>query len=221
MNNSNLISDAAQEPLADMHIQTCFYIFTANAFFCLGVILVGMLPYYHYFGPEISLMGFVICISASIPCYVAMAFTLSIGRTHAAIGLACVWWLCIAGVVGFMSAVLYNIVPLQFMLVSMMQSLAIVCFSRQSPYWMPWGSAALVMLSVTVLVWCASIYAFVIEADWGYAGGMASAAILLIAYNARQIHRSKERKGASWDAIAESVLGYYCFDVLHWMEKMQ
>lgn len=105
-----------QGALPDIRIQIVFYIFSVHAVFAMGCMFFGAVPYYHYFGEKETLIG----LWTSLACLVLsfMAITVLVWRKahiNVAILGGLVFWVSAIELVGFASATLVNIAPIQFM----------------------------------------------------------------------------------------------------------
>ncbi len=219
LSTDTLLHDSASRRNPLVEIQISFYIHMANVVFCLFCLLIAALPYYHYFGRTPSIVGFAVNFGVSLVLYAGIIYLLHTRHFEAVVIVALFWLPTVALSIGFLSAIVYNVTPIQFMLMSMIQSITIVSITRTSPDWMPWYLAAGASLASSAVVWCISIYAFVVEADWVFAGFlMLAGSLLLAAYNGRQVIRSKTYV-MNRESITTAVLHYYCGDVCDLIAK--
>lgn len=208
---SSLLHDSAlQSQLPDVRVQVIYYMFLVNAIFCVGCILVGAIPYYHYFGRRATEYAFIgVAIGWSLT-YVLMSFAVFEQYLQVALWIAGLWAILTAAFIGFASALSYNISPIQFMLVSFAQSITMVIYTRLSNRYVSVVLSGVYMLIASVLAWILCIYGFVVENDWISAGVIAVLAIALVFYNTMQIQNTASRYDASWEKGVTAVLQYYC-----------
>lgn len=209
--NEPLIS---QPLLPDVSVQIMYFIFTANLLFCTFAITVGAIPYYHYFGYLSTRNIFVASLSLVGVSYVAMSVCIVL--KHVDIALWCLfffWTLC--GVfVGFISAFTYNIAPIQFMTIWWAQSVTIVAYTRYSPQRININTATIWMGAVSAVVWCVSIYGFIVESDWIPGVIILFLSVLLVLYNRLHLQRVVGRYNMSWEDGVTAICSYYCFDMV-------
>lgn len=208
--NSEIIIDSANLPLPDLSVQHVFYVHTANVLFTTCAMLMGSIPYFYYLGLGASHAGFfvgIIAWSLTLTILSVSLFTRHIFCAIAALGVLC---FASAAMAGFTAAITYTIAPVQMLVVSCGQSIAIVIYTRLSPRHLDPLLIGVVTLAASTLVWCISIYAFIIESDWLFAGLIFGAAILLMLYNIWFAMRMTSRFDSKWTSVAEAICTFYC-----------
>ncbi len=212
MPDGDLLANASRTRPALVEIRITFYVHLVNVMFCMFCVLIGAFPYYHYFGRTQSLIGYTVSFIVSLVFYGGMIVAIMFDELEHATVLAIFWLPCVALSAGFLSAVIYNITPIQFMLMSMVQSTTVLTIMQLWPYHMVWYKVAGSACGASIIVWCASIYGFVLEADWGYAVVLiVLGSVVLSIHNARQLIRSVEYN-VSKESIIRAVLDHYCYD---------
>ena len=210
----NLIVNSSTAPVP---MRVALYVHTANVVWTLFVLLVGAIPYYHYWGAEVSLVGLMVVAPLWCFSYLIAALAHANSRIITVAVCGAFWTLCSAALVGFASAELFNIAPLQLVAISFAQSIANVIYvqlagaSPASHEGVNWRWAVPGMAAATVLVWAASIYGFVIEHDWLFAAALAALGALLAAYNARSLAQARNYAMNNAD-VARAICDYYMGD---------
>lgn len=205
----NLTFIAPKAPL-DINITLIFYMFTTALCFTMVGILVAAIPYYDYLGAVATRDGLIGTGIGAIFLYTGLLVSLSFAQKALVITFGIAWGLCFSLFAGFVAASVYNIAPLQCFLVGWAQALAMIVYTRMSPQKMDVGTAAAVMLFASAVVWCASIYGFVVENDWVVSGVMVVWACLLVAYNVWQIKQIKNKYNLTWEDGVMVCAQYYC-----------
>jgi len=203
--------------LPDIRVTIIFYIFCSNVVFCMGSIFLGAIPYFYYLGAQWTYNGLIISVCGWIVSYIAMAWCTSRMYVNAIIGANIVWWLFTSAVVGFVSATIYNIAPIQFILISWAQSMVMVMYTVQSPHNVEIRTCTLLMIGGMVIVWLASVYMFLIEHDWLGGSVILILGGMLVAYNTIVIQRTESRYDASWKEGVRAVSEYYCRDLVEFL----
>lgn len=210
----NLVADAITPAPP---IRVALIVHFANVIWCLGVVMLGALPYYHYFGAEPSLIGMCIGIGCWLLTFILMSIAIVNQRLSTAIICGALWTMSNAVLAGFLSAMISNIIVLQFFMVSLVQSVAIIVFLQLAPKQtsvlednrLNWRWTLPGMLVASVLVWLLWIYAFVVEDDWWFGLGLAVMALALIAYNGRRLSLASDYNTSRAD-LARAIMEYYC-----------
>lgn len=210
----NLVADAVT-PAPPIHVALLVHF--GNVIWCIGVVMLGALPYYHYFGEQPSLIGMLVGLGCWILTFALMSLAIANQRLPAALVCAALWTMSNAVLAGFLSAMLSNIIVLQFFMISLVQSVAIIIFLQLAPKStsvlednrLNWRWTLPGMLIASVLVWLVWIYAFVVEDDWWFSLGLAILALGLIAYNARRLSLASNYNTSRAD-IAQAIMEYYC-----------
>lgn len=207
--------------LINARVQTIFYVYTANAIVCMLCVLMGSIPYYDYIGKNPTILSFLFSATMLSVTYMLMAFFIEQKRFHIAIGCLVAWILSGIGFVGFLSALVINISPLQFVTLCMAQSLCIVVHTRLSTRKLSIRAMTLSCIGISVFVWCISIYGFVVEGDW-----MAAVIILLLSffvviYNHRFIHLTGTNKyDTTWQSTVTALMHYYSYDAMRFIQAV-
>lgn len=194
----------------DLKITLLFYMHTTNLFYTMVAILMAAIPYYDYLGTEATRDGLIASGICAIFLYTGLFTALSFAKKSLMILFGSLWGAAFAIFLGFLSASVYNIAPLQCLLVWWAQSLAMIVYTRLSPRNVDRGTAVSAMLFASAVVWSASIYAFLIEKDWIVSGVMIVWAALLACYNVWQIANVKDNFGMSWEDVVHVCAQYYC-----------
>lgn len=198
--------------IINVKVQTTFYVFTVNVIICVMCMGVSAIPYYHYFGKTASVLSMIFSSILMGIFYILTGFFMH-HQKQLYIALACLvaWVLCGFAFVGFLSALVVNISPIQFVSLCFAQSIAMVVYTRTFPRHMINNVAIIAMFGADLLVWLISIYGFVVEGDW-----MAAIVILLLSffvifYNQFfLLHVKKRGYNTTWQSTAEAVIFYYC-----------
>jgi hypothetical protein len=153
--------------------------------------------------------------------YVLTAFFLR--QKHLYLSLVCLgcWLLAGAAFVGFLSALVVNISPIQFVTLCFAQSLAIVVYTRVSIRKMVHKIAVMAMLGATLVVWLVSIYGFVVENDWMAATVILLLSFFVVIYNHRYLlHVKNAGYSTAWESTAEAIIHYYCMDAIRFVDAI-
>lgn len=218
--SEKLLHTSATSLLPDISVQVLFHVFIANVVFTTGCMLVGAVPYYHYFGYLATRNSFIVFSILWMLSYIGMAVAVIKKHLRVAIGMLLIWWAATASLVGLLSALSYNISPIQFMMLSWGQSISMVCYTRVSPRYISTPISALFMIATSTSIWGVSIYGFVVEHDWPFAIAILVASVFLTIYNIRQIENANNRYDASWDQGVTAVCQYYCDDIVYAIKKL-
>lgn len=207
----SLVAEANNIPTP---VRIAMYVHLANVFWCVVVLLLGALPYYYYLGVAVTLSGAAVSGLLFTAIYILWSMALANQRIDTAIMCAVPWTLSTAALVGFASATVYNISPLQFVAISLGQSIAMCIYLQSSENktekGLNWQWSVAALLVATLLVWLASIYGFVVEGDWLYAIGLWGAALLLCAHNVWHLRFRAETYRMEEDGIKTAIMEYYC-----------
>ena len=202
-----LVKNNPPFPIQDVYVTLLFYMFMCNLFLTLGAILLASIPYYNYFGLQLTKEGFLITGCCSIILYVAFFLSVSYKQIKVAMVVGGLWWLSFAFFIGFFCAMIYNIALIQFLLISWAQSAAMIVYIRSVK--MEWYLTLVILSFASMIVWVISIYGFVIENDWIMSGVIASMACLLVAYNMWQLKNVKGKFDLSYEQSILVCLQYY------------
>jgi hypothetical protein len=207
--DSSILLQSATSIAPDVRVQIIFYIFSVNAILSLGCMLFAAIPYYHYFGHLQSQNGLIVAGLCFVLLYAAMIFSVSKRALRSAIFLGILWWGSCIAIVGFLSALLVNIAPLQFMAIAFAQSISIVIQTRISPRNISINYSMGIMSVATLIAWGLSVYGFIVEADW--AGGIVVLLVgaALVGYNTQAIRNTEAKYDASWEQGVTAVFDYY------------
>lgn len=195
-------------PLQDPYIILLFYMFSCNAILTLFAILVASIPYYYYFGYEFTREGFLVTGANCILFYIFFFVAFSTKHIKTAIALWILWWLSFSIFIGFISASIYNISLIQWLLISWAQSIAMIVYIRTMK--IEWYFTLSLLSAISICVWTLSIYGFIVENDWIMSGVIAGLSVLLVAYNMWQIKHVKGNFDLSWEQSMMVCLQYYC-----------
>lgn len=211
MKSDMLLDEAMQGALPDIRIQIVFYIFCVNAVFAMGCMFFGAVPYYHYFGENETRIGLWTSLACLVVAFITMTF-LVWRKLHinVAILASLVLWISTIELVGFASATLVNIAPIQFMAIVFLQSISIVAYTRFSPRLVSMQIVIAVQIVATIVAWALSIYGFIVEADWIGGGVLLLLSAASIAYNVRAIYATEDRYDASFEQGVNAILDFYC-----------
>lgn len=212
MLDDTILLENATRKMPDIRVSIIFYIFCCNVVFATGTMFMGAIPYFYYVGLYWTHNGLFISLGGWVVSYMLMTFFTTRMHVHAIIGSGIAWWLCTSAVIGFLSATLYNIAPIQFMILSWAQSLVMVMYTTHSPHNIDLRVSSGLMALATLLAWLASVYMFLIEKDWIGSILLIIMGALLGAYNLMAIHRTESRYDASWEQGVRACAEYYCFD---------
>jgi hypothetical protein len=208
----DIVSGASKQ---DIPIRIGLYMHMANVIWCLNTLLLGSIPYYHYYGPQASNIGLVVSSISWVVLYVLMTIAVQNNRIRTAIACGVAWTVASAAFAGFVSASLYNIIALQFISIAFGQSIAVVGYlewarkSGDATNAIRWQWAVPGMVVASVLVWLASIYGFIVEHDWNFAAGLIVCALTLVAWNAWRLTKASDYN-MDEDGVTRAILEYYC-----------
>lgn len=205
----SVVSPAVKRPIQDVYITLLFYMFSTNIFLSLCGILLASIPYYNYFGIEQTKEGMLFSGICAILFYIAFFLSLS-SKLHTRIIIATglLWWTSLSLFIGFMSAILYNISLIQWVLISWAQSVAMIVYIRS--WKIEWYLTLVILIGTSLGIWLISLYGFLIENDWLMSGVIACMACALVAYNMWQVKNLKDRGDLSWEQTVWVCAQYYC-----------
>jgi len=226
--NENLLEKDALKPTNEIRVNIIFYIFTVHSFVCLICVLIGAIPYYHYFGKANTTTGFIICLSLSFFFYLLMAilvssknFTKNGWIFYSAFLVGGIWLILSAFSFGYFSALIYNISPIQFMFILWAQSIAVVAYSRTIKKDISMYKCVGLMAFSGTLVWCFSIYGFVVESDWIAAGVIFCVSLFSLIYNGKQIENTEDKYDASFEQTSLACFHFYCSDLVYIIDSIK
>lgn len=212
---TSLLHEAAlTSQLPDVRVQIVFYMFAAHMLFCMTAMVLGGIPYYHYFGALDTHHGLWASVGAVFISHALMTAAITHRYVHVAIGAGASFTLAWAFFVGFFCATIYNIAPIQCMAMWWGQAMAMVIYTRLSPRLISVNKAGAVMTVATLLVWSASIYGFIVEVDWWGAAIILCLSLAMVGYNMTQIEDTENRYDASWEQGVTAVCNYYGCDAV-------
>lgn len=212
--DETLLTENASKRMPDLRVRIIFYIFCGNAIFSFGTLLLGAIPYFYYLGLYWTHNGLFISLAAWVILYLGLAFSTSRMYLRVVMGFGLLWWIATSAVVGFLSATIYNISPIQFMAISMSQSVAMIIYTVQSPHHVETMTCGVLLSLATVIALLFSIYTFTVENDWIASGCLVFLGIALGAYNLMAIQRTEDRYDASWEQSVRAIAEYFCFDLI-------
>lgn len=196
-------------PVTDVYVTLLFHMFMTNIFFTLGAILLAAIPYYDYFGMYTTREGLLVSGVCAIVFYILFFLSVSYERINLLIGMGFVWWISFSLFVGFISASIYNISLIQWLLISWAQSVALIVYIKKAK--IDWYVAGVILFCTTLVVWSISIYGFVVENDWIMSGIILGMSFVMIGYNIWQMMHIKENNsGISWEQRVLVCARYYC-----------
>jgi FtsH-binding integral membrane protein len=194
-------------PIQDPYVTLLFYMFTCNLFLTLGAILLASIPYYNYFGLTQTREAFLGTGCATIFFYILFFLSMSFKRIKTAMVLGSLWWISFSLFIGFLSALIYNIALIQWLLICWAQSVAMIAYIKSIK--IQEYLTVCILTVASVAVWLVSIYGFVVENDWIMSGVIAGMGALLVAYNMWQVKNVKGKFDLSWDQSVLVCLQYY------------
>lgn len=212
----NIVADASQ---LDVPIRITLYTHMANVVWCLTTLLLGAIPYYHYFGNQASGVGLIASAIVWTVLYALMALATANVKMRTALVCAVLWTFASASLAGFACAMLYNISVLQFVAIAFGQSIALIIYVDLSRK-LAWRWAIPCMVLASVLVWAASIYGFIVEDDWFFAGGLVLAAAALVGWNAWRLTKSMDYN-MNEEGVVHAILDYYCAPLASVIKRLQ
>lgn len=227
--NENLLMEDATKPVTEIRVNIVFYIFTVHSFVSLFCVLIGAIPYYHYFGKTNTINGFIVCICISAFFYLLMATFVSMSDFlkndfyfYGAFVVGAIWIILVAFTFGYFSALIYNISPIQFMFIVWAQSCAVVIYTRSIRRDLSAFKSAGLMAVAGTLVWCISIYGFVVESDWVAAAVIFLGSVVSLMYNTKQIENTEEENyDSSFEQGAQACFHFYCSDLVRFINKIK
>lgn len=194
-------------------IRIAMYIHMGNVIWCMAVLFLGSIPYYYYLGPEISKIGLVASSISFTIFYVLMSLAVAHKRILTGVFCGVIWTLSAAALAGFLSAMIFNVTPLQFVAIAFGQSISVVIYlqlaAKTETSGIEWTRAIPGLLTASIAIWLVSLYGFVIEGDWFYAVGLAVLVLILVGYNAWQLSQVR-RYSMTESEIERAIMEYYC-----------
>lgn len=212
--DDTLLIENSTKRMPDIRVRIIFYIFCCNAIFSMAAMLLGAIPYFYYLGLHYTHNGLLISLSVWAVCLLGLAFCTSRKYWIAAIVFGNVMWIAISGVVGFLSATIYNMSPLQFVGIFWAQSISMIMYTVQSPHNVEKHMCVILLVGATIVALALSIYTFTVEHDWISVAVLCVLSLALGAYNLLVIHRTENRYDASWEQAVCAMSHYYCFDLI-------
>lgn len=208
----------------NIKIQTASHVFTANVFVCMICMCLSAIPYYHYFGKNTTILSMVFSSILMGVFYMLAGFFLHQKKLYISIACLVVWLLNGFAFVGFLSALVINISPIQFVTLCFSQSISIVIYTHISPRVMINDIAIGSMFAATIIVWLISIYGFVVEDDWMAAIVILLLSFFVILYNQRFLIHINTGEGGhystTWQSTASAIIYYYCMIGIHLVDKI-
>jgi len=195
-------------PIQDVYITLLFYMFSCNIFVTLGGILLAAIPYYDYFGLTATREGALIFGCSAVVFYIGFYLCLLYRQTEVAIAFAGCWWASFSLFLGCVSALIYNIALIQWLLISWSQSLTMIVYIKTTKI-EPYITIA-ILVTTTLAVWMISMYGFIVEGDWAMSIVILFLSFALAAYNMRQVKHVKGKYDLSWEQSVLVCAHYYC-----------
>lgn len=207
--DSTLLLESAVSILPDIRVQIIYQVYVCHAVFALMCMLLGALPYYHYFGLIQSKDAMIVFVIGLVVLHWAWGFALHKKAYKTCIALGIAWGFCFIGYIGFMSALLVHIALVQFMAISFAQAISIIAYTRISVRSISLRYCIVWMTVASLITWGLSVYGFIVEADW--AGGIVIGvlSIFSIGYNTWFIHSTQDKYDASFHQGLTAVCDYY------------
>jgi hypothetical protein len=210
--NMEEVKEVKQEtpsaPIQDVYITLLFYMFSCNIFATLAGIFLAAIPYYDYFGLTATREGALIFGASSIIFYIGFYLCLVYRQTEIAIAFAGCWWVSFSLFIGCVSALIYNIALIQWLLISWTQSLIMIVYIKTTKI-EPYITIAS-LVTATLAIWIISVYGFIVENDWAMSVVILLFGFALAVYNAWQIKHVKGRYDLSWEQSVLVCAHYYC-----------
>lgn len=227
--NENLLLDDATNPVTEIRVNIVFYMFCVHSFISLFCVLIGAIPYYHYFGKTNTINGFIIALSLSLFFYLCMSICVSMKNFltsdlyfYGAFFFGAIWVLLAAFTFGYFSALIYNISPIQFMFILWAQAAAVVIYTRSIRRDISVYKCMGLMAFAGTAVWCVSIYGFVVESDWIAAAIILIGSIISLMYNTKQIENTEDMNyDSTFEQGAQACFHFYCSDLVNVMNKIK
>lgn len=216
--DSQMLLNEAAGPRVDVWVKITRIVFMANAALsCL--IVTGMLPYEFLTieeRPNTVIYMCIGCALASLTFYITM---IACRRAWFALSLLVAWGFTYYAVVICIAGIMRDLSPLQFGMITAVQSLAVIVYSITSPANVDPLRAFYAMAAVGVMGWAVGLYAFITQRDWIPAIILLVATFASAAYSAVEIHFVTRFNLSKKDCI-EAVICFYGDPVIQAYKKI-
>jgi hypothetical protein len=216
--DSQLLINEAQGPRVDVWVKIVRIVFMTNAALSCFIV-TGMVPYefltieerpftviYMLVGSGLASLTFYFTMIACRRAWFALTLFVAWGFTYYAVVI------CIAGIMRDLS-------PLQFGMITAVQSLAIIMYTIASPANVDPLRSFYAMSIVGVMGWAVGLYAFITQRDWVPAILLLLATFASAGYSALEI-RFVTRFNLSKKDCIEAVITFYGDPVIQALKKI-
>ena len=194
--------------LPDIYVQLLFHVFAANIFFGFVAIFVSIIPFHNH---HLAYMQTIHGAMGAGVAFVCAYLLLFLGAWHGGTRVISTSYILLSLSTGLLIGFLNNLLEYptlaQFLMVSCVQSFAIVIYTYISP-----RSVALMPVWITMFFFSAPVCYFLVAKmeNPTLNGALIVAALLLSFYNLYYIHVGKMRYDATWRNKLIALARYYC-----------
>ena len=215
----NTLIDDTMRTRYDVTIQVTRIPFMVNCILsCL--IITGFIPYQFLVYDEPKNVSIGILIASIILCFILYIIMAIFRRNKYIPFVFALWTITYYTVIISIAAIMRDFTPLQFGLITFLQSVSILAYCAWSPSFIDYSISFYLMLAMGIIGWIIGLYAYISKYDW-------IAAILLLAatigssfYLSIQI-KHMSRYCLSYADCVESVIRFYTDPIIIAYEKIK
>lgn len=209
---SNILIDEANGTSMDVPIQLIRILFMVNCGLS-ALIITGFIPYQFLIYDESKDVAIGLMVGIIMSCFILYIFMAIFKRTFFALFFLSIWTLSYYACIITIAAVMRDFSPLQFGLISFLQSISIIVYTVLNPTYVDAWKSFYIMTIVGIVGWAVGIYAFIMQNDWVQASILFLSSILSAAYSSLQIKYVTRYSLSTKDCI-EAVVRFYADPII-------
>lgn len=164
--DSNILESESSGPIADVGVKVTRFVFGAAFGQSLIIIALSFLVFTLSAKIPIHDKKVALIVMWIITAVTLLLLTALRKSNKVAVGFLVVLTFELSLLVGFISIILGNIAPIQFMAILFGQTTAIFGYTFISPRYIDLRKAMVATIVATIIVWCLGIFAFYQDKDW-------------------------------------------------------
>jgi hypothetical protein len=213
--DDTLLLDAATAPKRpDLRVTIIYNTFLVHLIVLSVCIFLGSIPYFNYLGRHVTHVVLLSFLAFLMLSFLVLCFVVSRQWTYYIIGTLGVFTVSLCGAVGFASATLYNLSPIQLLIIAWAQSLGIILYTQLSPHNLEMYKTMAFLFTASIVAWIVSIYTFIVEQEYWQSIVILICAIPLAFYNVYFIEKTNGRFDASFEQGVQAIGEYFCLGLI-------
>jgi hypothetical protein len=211
--DSHMLADEATSTVMDVNVRVIRHIFMINAIVSFAI-LTGFIPYQFLVYDERHSVDIVVLAMAASLFLVTYIIMAAIRKTRYATIIFVFWVVEFYITSVSLSSVLNDLAPLQFSMITFIQSLGMIVYTVWSPsYINPWYSYYTMTL-LGILSWGVGLYAFIEQRDWISASVLLLVTMGVSGYYAAQTHLATRFSLSAEDKM-DATIRFYADPIIY------